>query len=116
MTELTAADQHLVDTAVDLLRRRARRGRSVVASALRTTSGDVFTGMHLAATLARVSICAEAVALSSAIMAETTGFGTIVTLDYAPGLRVLIPTDSHELRGVTIESLLPAKFHRPSNT
>lgn len=111
------------------------------ASALRTTGGDVFTGLHLAATVARVSICAEAVALAGAVMAEANGVDTIATVhhappdedrfgwvpvspcgmcrellsDYAPGLIVLVPADQYQLRPVTIESLLPTKCQRPVN-
>jgi cytidine deaminase len=48
-----------------------------VAAALRDRSGRVHTGLHLGATVGRMSICAEAVAMGRAVL---EGDGTVATV------------------------------------
>lgn len=132
-------DTDLIAIAERLLRDRYVPLRHAVASALRTRDGQVFTGLHIGGTVARVSLCAEAVALSQAIMNGCTDLDIIVALhhtsdtgsgstskivnpcgmcrellsDYAPDLRVIVPDDRGEPTSIPINELLPRKFIRP---
>lgn len=51
--------------------------RHRLAAAIRDESGEIFTGIHLGATVGRLSICAEAVALGRALL---EGDGTIASI------------------------------------
>lgn len=61
-------DRALVEAARDVLRRHYRPFWHTVAAALRSSDGRIFTGVHLGATVGRLSICAEAVALGRAVL------------------------------------------------
>ena len=65
---LEAADHQLIDAAKAVLLRHYRPFWHTVAAALRGRDGRVWTGIHIGATVGRLSICAEAVALGRAIM------------------------------------------------
>ena len=71
---LDERDWALVDTAKAVLLRHYRPFWHTVAAALRGRDGRVWTGIHLGATVGRLSICAEAVALGRVVM---DGDGTI---------------------------------------
>ena len=71
---LSPADIALVETARATLRRHYRPFWHTVAAALRSRDGRVWTGIHLGATVGRLSVCAEAVALGRVIV---EGDGTI---------------------------------------
>lgn len=64
---LDARDHDLWAAAVDLLGRTYRHERHEVASAIRTASGRVFLGVHMAGSAGRSSICAEGMALGAAL-------------------------------------------------
>jgi len=63
---MPAADVELLRLAESLLEKVYVHGRHEVATALRTTGGGVFTGVHLEGSCRRSSICAEGVALGAA--------------------------------------------------
>ena len=71
---LSAADGELVEAARGVLLRHYRPFWHTIGCALRGRDGRVWTGLHLGATVGRLSICAEAVALGRAVM---DGDGTI---------------------------------------
>ena len=71
---LTTADHELVEAARAVLLRHYRPFWHTVGAALRSRDGRVWTGVHLGATVGRLSICAEAIALGRAVM---DGDGTI---------------------------------------
>ena len=128
----------LLDAAVHLLRRRYVPSAHVVATALRSTSGRIHLGLHLGANVARASICAEAVALGIAVMADDGAVVSGVTVHHhpdtpgwkvvapcgvcrellfahAPGMMILLALareDGLGLRGVHVDDLLPDKFTR----
>lgn len=72
--QLDEADHELIDAARSVLRRHYRPFWHTVGAALRSRDGRVWTGVHLGATVGRLSICAEAIALGRAVM---DGDGTI---------------------------------------
>jgi cytidine deaminase len=133
-------DAALVEAARDTIRARYREGWHVVGAALRTRSGRVFTGVHLEATVGRIAVCAEAIALGrAATEAGDTEVDAIVAVyhapgqvdgppavvapcgmcrelvaDYAPDARVIVPgPDGATLR--QISDLLPGKYAHPSS-
>ena len=76
LTSLPPADLALVDAATQTLLRHYRPFWHTVAAAVRSQDGRVWTGIHLGATVGRLSVCAEAVALGRAIL---EGDGTVET-------------------------------------
>ncbi|MFI5838174.1 hypothetical protein ACIA8K_00445 [Catenuloplanes sp. NPDC051500] len=64
--QMPAADRLLLSRAQELLDRVWVDGRHEVATALRTASGEIFTGVHLEGSCRRSSICAEGIALGAA--------------------------------------------------
>lgn len=72
-TPLTDEDERLVD-AVEATNERTfdtdfLDGAHIVAAGVRTTDGEVFDGVSLPATIGRASVCAEPVAVGSAVAA-----------------------------------------------
>ncbi len=71
---LDAADEALVEAARAVLVKHYRPHWHTVGAALRSRDGRIWTGVHLGATVGRLSICAEAIALGRAIL---EGDGTV---------------------------------------
>jgi cytidine deaminase len=71
---LDAADEQLVEAARAVLLKHYRPHWHTVGAALRSRDGRIWTGVHLGATVGRLSVCAEAVALGRAIL---EGDGTV---------------------------------------
>ena len=71
---LDDADLDLVEAARATLLKHYRPHWHTVAAAMRSRDGRVWTGRHLGATVGRLSVCAEAVALGRAIL---EGDGTV---------------------------------------
>ncbi len=65
---ITLADHDLIAAAHEVLARHYKPFWHTVAAAIRAEDGRVWTGLHLGATVGRLSICAEAVALGRALM------------------------------------------------
>jgi cytidine deaminase len=64
--EMSAADIRLLQIAQELLARVWVHGRHEVATALRTSDGSIYTGVHVEGSCRRSSICAEGVAMGTA--------------------------------------------------
>ena len=108
-----------------------------VAAALRGQDGRIWTGVHLGATVGRLSICAEAVAFGRAVL---EGDGTIATavavrhpkpdepesepavvapcgacremfMDYAPDALVILPGAAGVAK-LPVRALLPLPYRR----
>ena len=98
---LRSADEDLWDTAVELLARTYRTDRHEVAAAIRTRGGRVVTGVHLAGSAGRSSICAEGIGLGAVLAgasdADLAGeVETVLAVLYRPfadggALRVIAP-------------------------
>ena len=119
----------LINAASQLITARFKPDYPEIGAALITRSGQVFSAVHLEATVGRIAVCAEAVAIG---MAATTGdteiemivavnrVGTVVSpcgmcreliADYAPDAKVIVPGDTGPIL-VAISDLLPNKYHR----
>lgn len=73
---LSADDHELVAAATDVMARHYKQFWHTVAAAIRSRDGRIWTGLHIGATVGRLAICAEAVALGRALL---EGDGTIAT-------------------------------------
>jgi cytidine deaminase len=71
---LTQQDRELVQVACDVIARHYKPFWHMVAAAMRSRDGRIWTGLHLGATVGRMQICAEAVAVGRLIL---EGDGTI---------------------------------------
>jgi cytidine deaminase len=134
---LTEADDALIAAARETLARHYRPFWHMVSAALRGRDGRVWTGIHLGATVGRLQVCAEAVALGRAIL---EGDGTIETavavrhpkpgeddqslaivspcgacremiLDYDPEARVILPGLLAPIK-LPVRALLPSPYRR----
>lgn len=134
---LSAEDEALVEAARAVLRQHYRPFWHMVGAAMRGQDGRVWTGIHLGATVGRLSVCAEAVALGRAIL---EGDGTVHTavavrhpkpeetvreiavvppcgacremlLDHFPDSRVILPGPDG-LVTLPVRALLPVPYRR----
>jgi cytidine deaminase len=77
---LSQADHALIAAAHDVLARHYRPFWHTVAAAIRTRDGRIWTGLHLGATVGRLSVCAEAVALGRALLEGDGRIDTVVAV------------------------------------
>ncbi len=75
-----SADQALVAAAHAVLARHYKPFWHTVAAAIRGQDGRIWTGLHLGATVGRLSICAEAVALGRALLEGDGRIETVVAV------------------------------------
>jgi cytidine deaminase len=120
-----------------VLERHYRTFWHTVAAAMRSHDGRVFTGLHLGATVGRMSICAEAVALGRAILDGGGDVETVVAvrhpkpeevvrdlavvppcgacremlMDHAPDALVIVPGPGGLVK-LPVRALLPAPYRR----
>lgn len=123
------ADGELLEAARSIISARFKEDYHHVGAALRTRSGKTFAAVHLEATVGRIAVCAEAIALGMAAAAGDTEVETVVAVDqdgrvvppcgmcrelisdYAPEARVIVPG----AKGPTttpLATLLPNKYRR----
>ena len=93
---LEAADEELIAAARAVMLRHYRPFWHTVAAALRGRDGRIWTGLHLGATVGRLQVCAEAVALGRAIL---EGDGSVVT-----AVAVRHPKPEEEDRDIAVVS------------
>lgn len=134
---LTADDHELIAAANAALKIHYRPFWHMVAAAIRSQDGRIWTGLHIGTTVGRLSVCAEAVAFGRALL---DGDGTIHTavavrhpkpeeenrelavvspcgacremiLDHAPGAMVIV-TDANILIKLPVRTLLPLPYRR----
>jgi cytidine deaminase len=135
--QLSPADLALVDAARAVLLRHYRPFWHMVSAALRGRDGRIWTGIHLGATVGRMQVCAEAVALGRAVL---EGDGTVecavairhpkphemdqtlavvapcgacreMLIDFDADAEVIVPTASG-LRKMPVRALLPLPYQR----
>jgi len=136
--KLLKSDKELIEAATAAIKLRYRDDWQEVGAALRTRSGQVFSGVNLDAYLGRMAVCAEAVALGRAFVdLGDDGIETIVAVrhpppenkdqtikvvspcgacrelifDYDRNARVIVPNGKSPA-AVPIAELLPNKYTR----
>ena len=77
LLSLDASDHALIDAANSVLAEHYRPFWHMVAAAVRSRDGRIWTGIHLGATVGRMSVCAEPIALGRAVL---EGDGTVDTI------------------------------------
>ncbi len=77
---LTGDDRALIAVARGVLLRHYRPFWHTIAAALQSRDGRIHTGLHLGATVGRLSVCAEPVALGRAILDGDGSVAAIVAL------------------------------------
>lgn len=77
---LTEQDQKLIEAARGIIARNYEYERHAVGAAVRMRSGQVFTGIHIEATVGRITVCAEAIALGAALSTGQRDVDTVVAL------------------------------------
>jgi cytidine deaminase len=138
MTKLTDKDKELIDAATKAIKSRYRNDWQEVGAAMRTRDGRLITGVNLDAYVGRGAICAEAIAIGTALTAKgDQGIETIVAVrhpkpgekgdiavvspcgtcrelihDYDPKARVIVPNGRKGPTVTTIGELLPNKYRR----
>ena len=134
---LTDADHELIAAANAVLAVHYRPFWHMVAAAIRSQDGRIWTGIHIGTTVGRLSVCAEAVAFGRAVL---DGDGTILTavavrhpkpeeesrelavvppcgacremiLDHSPGATIIVK-DAGVLIKLPIRTLLPLPYRR----
>lgn len=136
--KLTAKDKELIDAATQAIKARYRNDWQEVGAALRTRDGRLVVGVNLDAYVGRGAVCAEAVAIGTALTDKGDhGIETIVAVrhpkpgeagdiavvspcgacrelihDYDAEARVIVPDGTRGPTVVTIGELLPNKYRR----
>jgi len=134
---LSDDDLALVEAAREVMARHYKPFWHMVAAALRSRDGRIWTGLHLGATVGRMQICAEAIAVGRLIL---EGDGTIecavavrhpkahespqqiavvppcgacreLFTDFDPGAQVIVPGAGGLVR-VPVSLLLPLPYQR----
>jgi len=134
---LTDGDHALIAAANAVLEKHYRPFWHMVAAAIRSQDGRIWTGLHIGTTVGRLSVCAEAVAFGRAVL---DGDGTIDTavavrhpkpeeidremavvppcgacremiLDHAPGAMIIVK-DANVLIKLPIRTLLTIPYRR----
>ena len=77
----TVVDEELIIIARELIAARFKEGCHHIAAALRTTSGRIYSGVHLEAYVGRIAVCAEAIAIGAAATAGDTHIESIVAVN-----------------------------------
>ncbi len=136
-TLITIEDQTLIASAQEIITKRYEWERHHVGAALRTKTGEIFTAVHVEASLGRVTICAEAMVIGKAISEGYKEFDTIVAVrhpdpdndereikvvspcgmcrelifDYGKDCKVIV-SEAGQLLKVEIAELLPMRYTR----
>ncbi len=132
---LTDEDKKLIKAAEEAIKKGYKEDWHSIGASLRTIDGQVFSSIHFDATVGRISICAEPIAMANAIMAGHEKLDTIVAVkhpnkkrgrpdfqvvspcgmcremitDYDPETKVIIKT-AEGLKKVFMRDLLPYKY------
>lgn len=92
-TELDATDLELIEHAKEARERLYIKGKHEVAAALRTASGEVFTGIHIEAAVGFADICGEIAAICHSVAHGCRDIDTIVALtgDRPEEIQLMVP-------------------------
>jgi cytidine deaminase len=138
VSKLSDSDRELIEAAKAAITSRYRNDWQEVGAAMRTRDGRLVTGVNLDAYVGRGAICAEAIAIGTALTDKGDhGIETIVAVrhpkpgeaggiavvspcgacrelihDYDPKARVIVPDGTKGPTVVTIGELLPNKYRR----
>ncbi|WP_379161298.1 cytidine deaminase [Paenibacillus sp. sgz5001063] len=135
--EITSEDQNLIASAQEIITKRYEWERHHVGAALQTKTGEIFTAVHVEASLSRVTVCAEAMVIGKAISEGYKEFDLIVAVrhpdpdnpereikvvspcgmcreliaDYGKDCKVIVPVEGRVIK-VNAAELLPMRYSR----
>ncbi|MEC0665570.1 cytidine deaminase [Priestia flexa] len=135
--ELNQHDLELIEAAKQKITALYEDDKHHVGAAIRLVTGEIISTVHIEAYIGRVTVCAEAIAIGSAVSNGYKSFDTIVAVrhpysdeedrtirvvspcgmcrelisDYAPNCYVILEVDG-KLVKTTIGELLPLKYTR----
>ncbi len=135
---LTDDDRMLVATALQVIAANYEQDRHRIGAAVRMRDGRVFTGIHVEAHVGRVTLCAEAVALGTALSAGARDVDAVVAVahpgpndsasevqvvspcgmcrelvsDFGPQAWFILSAGDSGASKVPVRDLLPAKYAR----
>lgn len=138
MMKLTNKDRELIEAATQAIKARYRNDWQEVGAAMLTRDGRIIIGVNLDAYVGRGAVCAEAIAIGTALTAKgDQGIDTIVAVrhpkpgekgdvavvspcgacrelihDYDSKARVIVPNGKVGPTVLTIGELLPNKYRR----
>jgi cytidine deaminase len=132
-TQLSTQDQELIERAKQTADALYLKDIHEVAAALRTTSGEVFTGIHIEANVGFADVCGEVAAVCCMVSAGRRDLETIVAVfrdergahylfapcgrcrevisDFNPRALVIVGTLERPYK-VSVAELLPVKLER----
>jgi cytidine deaminase len=135
--ELSAQDHELIERARQTADALYLANVHEVAAALRTSSGEVFTGIHIEANVGFADVCGEVAAVCCMVSAGHRDLETIVAVvkdgrgghrlcapcgrcrevvgDFNPGAWVIVGTLERPYK-MTVSELLPLKFESTERT
>ncbi|BCB05127.1 cytidine deaminase [Bacillus sp. KH172YL63] len=73
-------DYELIKQAEEVIEKNYRYGRHHIGSAVRSTSGKVYSAVHVEANVGRITVCGEAMAIGKSISEGDHAFETIVAV------------------------------------
>lgn len=94
MTPLSDANQKLHATAEEVLKRHYDPEHHTTGVALRTSTGEIYTGISLKAATSAADVHAEPVAVARAILNGESSFETVVAVQYENQPELPIPEDT----------------------
>lgn len=80
--DITAEDEELIELARNAIKERYVEDWHSIGAALRTRNGRVFTSVHIEASVGRIAVCAEAIAVANALYEGSRSFDTIVAVKH----------------------------------
>jgi len=126
---LNPSSAELIRAAQDIVAERFKPDRHEIGAALRAESGRIYTAVHVEATVGRITVCAEAIAIGMAVANGESTFSEIVAVDpngevvspcgmcrelisdYSPEALVIVPAGDGPTV-VPVSELLPNKYRR----
>ncbi len=135
--EFDRDDYEIIQQATEIIKRHYRKHWHSVGCALRTSDGSIYTSFNIDATVGRIAVCAEPIAIAQALKDGKNRFHTIVAVrhpdpekghdkyeiippcgmcreistDYDMDIGVLIETEG-KTRKMKMRDLLPYKYTR----
>ena len=130
LNQLKKQHFYLIETAKKLIAQRFKERVHHFAAALKTKDGRIFTGLQLKTSIPGVEVCAEAVALASAVeegvsdieaLVVVNRIGEVISpcgrcrelfIDYCPSAEIIVP-GQNGAQTMSPAELLPAHIILP---
>ena len=135
--EFDRDEYEIIQQATEIIKRHYRKHWHSVGCALRTSDGSIYTSFNIDATVGRIAVCAEPIAIAQALKDGKNRFHTIVAVrhpdpekghdkyeiippcgmcreistDYEMDIGVLIETEG-KTQKMKMRDLLPYKYTR----